>query len=82
MSESNNRMKTFLRTISKIGRASRYIGVVAFFIAIAFSMFNLAGIIGFYVFIASYIFRTDETGETPRERRSWFEKTCDLDPEE
>ena len=75
-------MKLFLRIISKCGRISRYAGVVAFFIAIVFSKFNLAGIIGFFVFFASFIFRTDEKGENPMERRSFFEKICGLDPDE
>ena len=75
-------MKSFLRIIAKMGRIFRYVGVIAFFIAILFSKFNLAGLIGFFVFIASFIFRTDETGNTPWERRSLFEKICGLDPEE
>lgn len=71
-----------MRIIAKIGRAFRYVGVGAFFVAVAFSEFNLAGMIGFFTFFASFIFRIDEAGETPMERRSFFEKICNLDPEE
>jgi len=79
---TQKQMKSLLKIIAKIGRISRYIGIVAFFTAIAFSKFNLAGIIGFFVFFASFIFRTDEKGENPMERRSFFEKIFGLDPDE
>ena len=74
--------QTFFRAVSKAGRAFRYVGIVLFIALILMNKFNLAGIIGIAVFFASYLFRTDETGETPMERRSYFEKLCGLEPEE
>ena len=73
-------MRSVLKLIAKLGKIYRYAGTCAFFVLIAFSQFDLAGIIGFSVFFASFIFRTNQEGETPEERRSLFEKLFDLDP--
>ena len=74
-------MKSLLRYVSKAGRAFRYVGFAAFLVAIFLGRYNAAGIIGLITFFASFIFRTDETGVTPMERRSMFEKICGLEPE-
>ena len=74
-------MKVLLRLIAKVGRAFRYVGTAAFVVLILLGHYNAAGIIGLVTFFASFLFRTDDTGATPMERRSLFEKLCGLEPE-
>ncbi len=78
-----NKKKSTIKTliiIDRLGRCARYAGVVAFFALILAGKYKLAGVIGFFTFVISYIFRTDETGDTSSERRSFFEKIFDLKP--